>query len=148
MPQLEDRLSSTAVKGIQDLGEAIFYLSQRYVPVDKGFLKKSGVFRRLPNGFEIVYRTPYAAAVHFGVPEHDERVRQHWVRTYSMRPRPAGPRRVKARTVLVHGHYRGPFIRHMHERLPRPWLQDAVDELYPKLGEYIRRRMIIEFRGY
>jgi hypothetical protein len=146
----EHRLKDTMVRGLQDFGQAVFALSQQsgYVPVDKGTLKKSGVFRLLPNGFEIAYRTPYAAPVHFGVAEHDERVRQHWVRPFRRRPVFVTARRIKAHSTLVHGHYRGPFTRHVRERAARPWLQDAVDALYPKIGEYMKRRLVIEFSGH
>lgn len=137
---LENRLVRAMTRGLQDFGEAVFLLSQQpgYVPVDKGTLKKSGVLRLLPNGFEIVYRTPYAAPVHFGVPEHDETVRRHWVRPF---------RRIKPRSTLVHGHFRGPFGRHMSTREARPWLQNAVDSLYPEIGKYLKRRLVIEFQG-
>ena len=152
MPQLENKSVRAALKGLQDFGEAVFTLSQRGVPVDKGTLKKSGVLRLLPNGFEIAYRTPYAAPVHFGVPEHDERVQRHFVHPYQRKTARGGvlfgsPRRIRTRSVLVHGHYRGPFSRHMRDRAARPWLQDAFDELYPELGKYLKQRFVIEFGG-
>jgi hypothetical protein len=147
MPHFEDSLTQAMVRGLQDAGEAMFVIADRDVPVDKGTLKKSGTFRRLPDGFEIAYRTPYAAAVHFGVSAHTEQVRRHWVRAHRMRIRPQSTMAVRRRTVQVAGHFRGPFERHVSERGPRPWLQDAVDRIYPDIGQYIKRRIVLVFGG-
>jgi len=60
------------IRGIKRTGEAIFDMSQQtdlcFVPVDKGFLKKSGYTKPLPNGIEMGYTTPYAARVEYGGP--------------------------------------------------------------------------------
>jgi hypothetical protein len=147
MPSFEDRLRRAMVRGLQDAGEKMFTESDRDVPVDKGELKKSGVFRRLPDGFEIVYRSGHAVPVHFGVPAHDEWVRRHWVRPHRMRIRPRSTVSGRWRLVAVRGHFRGPFSRHMNDRAARPWLQDAVDRVYPDIGRYIKRRIVLEFGG-
>lgn len=139
--KLEDRLIAAMVRAIHDWGDLVFTTSQRDVPVDKGTLKKSGILRKLPNGIEIVYRTPYAWPVHEGVPEHDERVRQHFVRSHLRRKR----RQARRRTIMVRSHLRGPFTRHMSERKARPWLRNAVERHYPRLSRMFGQRLALEF---
>jgi hypothetical protein len=153
MGRLKERLIRAMVRGLQDFGDVVFTDSQRDVPVDRGTLKKSGVFRRLPDGFEIAYRAPYAAPVHFGVKAHDEQVRRHYVRLHR--------RKIYMRTVMrkgrptryyrhgmVRAHYRGPFTRHVKDRPARPWLQDSLDRHMPELGQYLGRQLGREFSSH
>jgi len=58
------------VDGMRRFGERIFSRSQEtdkcYVPVDTGFLKRSGYTKQIPNGIEIGYIAPYSADVEVG----------------------------------------------------------------------------------
>jgi hypothetical protein len=67
----KQQLRRAIVEGIRMNADRIFDLSQRtsegYVPVDKGFLKRSGSVERIPGGSVIRYRAPYAADVEFGI---------------------------------------------------------------------------------
>lgn len=76
------KLRDAIVAGIIECGEQIFKDSQMYVPVDKGHLKKSGRTRKIYNGFQISYRSPYAAAVEYGYGPMTEHVKRHWVREH------------------------------------------------------------------
>lgn len=62
--QLIDGIRASIIQGIQRNGDRIYDTSQStdkcFVPVDKGFLKHSGVKDDLPAGMRIAYRAPYA----------------------------------------------------------------------------------------
>lgn len=101
-------LKQAILEGIWDCGDAIFSTSQTLVPVDKGHLKKSGRVRRLRNGVQIAYRTPYAAAVEFGWNRHGEYVKRHWVRAH-YRKYHHFRRIVNVKTGAVQTHTLGPW---------------------------------------
>lgn len=61
-----EKLEQEFVRGIQDVGLAIFRESQRQVPVRTGELRRSGYARKLADGIEIGYRAPYAFSVEYG----------------------------------------------------------------------------------
>jgi hypothetical protein len=101
------KIQDAIVAGIRDCGEQIFKDSQMYVPVDKGQLKKSGRTKKIYNGFQIAYRTPYAAAVEYGYGPMVERVSRHWVREHFRKYRHFR-KIVNVKTGRVYTHVLGP----------------------------------------
>ena len=80
------------------LGDDIFKVSQRNVPVMTGALKASGRVRTFSNGFEIQYTTAYARDVEFGRTDGSA-VQKPWVQNV-----PAHVRRTKNGRVRVKAH--------------------------------------------
>ena len=141
---LETRLISAMEAGLGRAVEEIFAFSQRDVPVDKGTLKKSGGIRKIPNGWEIFYRTPYAPTVEFGFDAHEQRVRRHYVMDHQRR-RFRGKRLRPRRYISVRAHYRGPFTRHMPARAGQYFLAGAVEQVRPRFGRHVGRALAREF---
>ena len=56
---------------INFLGEQVFDEAQKNVPTQSGDLKKAGKLIPAPDGFTIMYDTPYAYYVHEGQPQTD-----------------------------------------------------------------------------
>lgn len=131
MTRLERDLTQGLMNGLRRFVDQVFFLSQVYVPVDRGTLKKSGTVRPVQGGFEIAYRTPYAAPVEFGYPEHWQHVRRHRVRQHRRR---LG--RYK-RYSDVRQHQRGPFLRLMSERKGRFFLTQAFEETRPQMMRFV-----------
>lgn len=132
------------VQGLHDSGEEIFDVSQRYVPVDEGTLKASGVLIKLPNGIRILYRTTYAARQEWGLPAgHTEQVRKHSVREYRIRAHTRTSRGGKVVSVPARvqpTHERGPFTRvFLQGYKGRFYLTRSWDETRPKVIEFIAR---------
>jgi hypothetical protein len=129
MPSFADRLEQELVRGIQDLGAAVFRDSQRDVPVRTGRLKRSGYIRRLSNGVEIGYTAPYAFSV-----EHGD-----WGLA---RPRggPARPQSVSSASIFVRRPGRRP-PRVTAGARPRRFLQGAVDRNLPGWGKTVEARL-------
>ena len=67
---LKQAIIRSIIDGIQRNGDRIFNTSQNtegcFVPVDTGFLKRSGVKDDMAGGMRIVYRAPYSIAVEYG----------------------------------------------------------------------------------
>lgn len=144
MSKLMDRLVEAMLKGLEDVADEIFTLSQRDVPVDKATLKKSGLVRRITNGWEVVYRAPHAAVNEFGYDAHEQQVRRHPVRAHYRR-RFRGRKLSPRRKISVKAHYRGPFERHMSARAGRHYLGRSVESVRPRMGRILGRRLAREF---
>lgn len=130
-------------RGLEHVASEIFTISQRDVPVRKGTLKKSGGIRRIPGGWEIFYRTPYAHTVEFGFDAHWQQVRRHYVMSHDrrrFRGRALRPRRY----IQVRAHWRGPFPRYMPARAGQYFLQGAVDQVRPRFGRYVGQSLARE----
>lgn len=71
MNNLKQQIHNAIISGIVRNAERSFDTSQAtekcFVPVDTGFLKRSGYVRSLHNGAEIAYFAPYARTVHEGI---------------------------------------------------------------------------------
>ena len=61
--RIKDKLLKAITKGVQVNGKFVFDRSQEYVPVQTGFLKKSGGFVAKKDGWILKYNAPYAADV-------------------------------------------------------------------------------------
>jgi hypothetical protein len=61
--RIKDKLLKAITKGVQVNGKFVFNKSQEYVPVQTGFLKKSGGFVAKKEGWILNYKAPYAADV-------------------------------------------------------------------------------------
>lgn len=131
-------LHSAFVRALQDVGDQIFYRSQRKVPVDTGTLKKSGYIEYLDDGVRIGYRAPYALFVERGFQGQYIFVRGHRVKAHERRTAKASPRwegdmyvlpKKKRRRFQVKEHYRRSYFRHEPNGRPaRLFLQGAADE--------------------
>lgn len=140
---LEVKLTRAMESGLRKAVDEIFAISQRDVPVDKGTLKKSGGIRRIKGGWEIYYRTPYAAPVEFGFEAHQQWVRRHYVMEHERR-RFRGRKLRPRRYISVRAHYRGPFTRHMPARAGRFFLANAVAEVRPRITRYVAQSLMRE----
>jgi len=61
--RIKDKLLKAITKGVQVNGKTVFKMSQDNVPVQTGFLKKSGGFSAKRDGWILKYNAPYAADV-------------------------------------------------------------------------------------
>ncbi len=132
------------VQGLHIGGDSVFDKSQRYVPVDEGTLKGSGVLEKHARGFRILYRTSYAARQEFGLPVgHTEEVREHTVKRYrTKRFRYTSKKgKVIQMPAIEHPeHTRGPFTRVFKEGYKgRFYLTRAWDEEKPRIISFITR---------
>ncbi len=141
---LEDRLVRAMEAGLGKAAEEIFTYSQRIVPVDKGTLKKSGGIRKIKGGWEIFYRTPYAAVVEYGFDAHEQWVTRHYVSQHERR-RFRGRKLRPRRYISVRAHWRGPFPRHMPARAGQYYLRDSVDQVRPRIVRYVAQELMREF---
>jgi hypothetical protein len=64
--RIKTQILKAITKGVQVNGQHVFNDSQRKVPVQTGFLKKSGGLAIKKDGWKIVYKAPYAAQVEEG----------------------------------------------------------------------------------
>lgn len=115
-----EKLERELIRGVQDVGAAIFRESQRQVPVRSGELKRSGYVRKLPDGVEVGYRAPYAFAVETG----DHRYQR--ARRDALRPGDV------ARTSIFS---KGPMRRPPRidpRAKPRHYLKGSVDRTLPR----------------
>ena len=56
---------------MNNFGEHVFKAAQKNVPSNTGHLKDSAQFLPVPDGFTIMYDTPYAYALHEGLPQNN-----------------------------------------------------------------------------
>ncbi len=141
------QLYSTVVRALQSAAEETFALSQRYVPVDKGTLRKSGTLELTSTGAVIFYRTSYAMKMEEGIPPGTtEEVPRHTVKAHRRRSHNVTRR---GRTALipatrVEQHERGPYTKIYHQGLRgRFYVGRAWDEVRPRL----KRFLVEQLRG-
>jgi hypothetical protein len=121
---LEDKLIVGALAGIRDCGRSIFGLSQRYVPVRTGRLKRSGRYVETADGCSVYYGAPYAAKIELGTPAH-----QLTIPSY-VRRSPRGVRyRVQSHTRVQPG------------RPARSFVGRAIISEFRDMGRFIVNRL-------
>ena len=140
-PQLYRRV----VSALQQGAEETFTLSQVYVPVDRGALKKSGTLELTSTGAIIAYRTSYAAKMESGLPPGATvEVPRHTIKAHRRRGHSVTRR---GRTVLipatrVERHERGPFTKTYHQGFRgRFYLGRAWDEVRLRLKWFLAEQL-------
>lgn len=136
-----DNLRGALIRAIQEIGDDIFYRSQRKVPVDTGTLKKSGYIEYLDDGVRIGYRAPYALFVEKGfqgqyIFVRSHRVSAHTRRTAKVSPVWEGdffvmPKQKRRKKFGVREHRRRSYFRHEpNGRAGKFFLRDSTDEVF------------------
>ena len=122
------------VKGVHRAIDEVFDISQVWVPVLTGDLKRSGRVDKTDEGGNITYNVHYAAKQEFGLePGATEGVTRHRVKAHG--------RRAKGKKVLVTTHFRGPFTRTYRRGLEgKLYLTRAFRRILPDLASLIAMR--------
>jgi HK97 gp10 family phage protein len=132
---------------LRDIGDDVYAVSQRNVPVDKGTLRASGNVRVDENEVTIGYNTPYAKFVHDGTAPHVILPRNAKVLAFppsGARGAIRGGKRVGIFTFSGKSQIVGlVYAKEVHHPGTRaqPFLADAMEETRPRWLEHIRRRI-------
>lgn len=150
---LDSILAKTAKESREDLGDAIFFVAQKTVPIDESTLLHSGYVRHEKKRTVIGYTAPYAKYVHEGtgthigkpkypiVPKRGKALRFEWKGTKKAR-----------RTATAQGKRRAPniwyFKKVMHPGIKgTKWLRNAAKKMLPKYGFYFSRNFKKNLEG-
>lgn len=118
---VKKRLGQIGVRVGEDLAQSVYGLSQKYVKVRSGRLKRSGKVRKTRDGYEVAYSAPYAATVNYGRRGGEERVKAHDVKRHRAR--------IHGRTVMVKRHHVRAFNRRVEGRDGDHFLDRAFDQV-------------------
>lgn len=132
------------IRGLHIGCDNIFDTSQRYVPVDEGTLKASGVSEKHSQGWRILYRTTYAARQEFGLPVgYTEEVKEHTVKRYRTKKFSYVSKKgkvVNMPAVDHPAHTRGPLTRTFKQEYKgRFYLTRAWEEEKPRFIRFITK---------
>ncbi len=126
-----------AIEGVHNWFNDTFDVAQQIVPTDKGFLGSSGDVIENPDGGEIVYTAPYAAAVHDGYARHWVEPKRRKVLAWEVGRKgrlEAKRSRKSGKMAFSKGH----FVPARAQRSkPQPWLMNSVRKMFPHLADYI-----------
>jgi len=134
------------VRALRMSGEAAFHKSQQRVPVKTGRLKASGRFRTVPGGFNISYRTPYAARIEFGIrPGRTINVRRH---RYRVPPGTIVRTKSGRKRKIVSGfRYRGPYSYVTKGQAGKRFLTSSLAEELVEGTFYVRLMAVLREMG-
>lgn len=137
----------------------MYRISQMYVPVKTGDLKRSGQIILIPNGFILRYTRPYARRIEHGMAAHTERVRKARVRAHRRRtkkrmsptqralkrygrlPRGYVVKRFTETHTWVRGHTRKAHARKVPRQRAQPYVRPARYQVMRRLPRLIRQEL-------
>lgn len=144
---------------IHRVGQEMWRISQMYVPVDSGDLKRSGKLFLIPNGFILRYGMPYSARIEYGMRAHTEHVRKARVRAHRRRtkrrkspvaramarygrlPRGYVVKRFTETSTWVRGHTRKAHSRKVPRQRAQPYMRPARYQVLRRLPRLLRQEL-------
>lgn len=141
------------------VGLEMHRISQMYVPVDKGDLKRSGKVFLIPGGFILRYGMPYARRIEYGMAAHTERVRKARVKAHRRRvkkrrspeerarkrfgylPRGYVVKRFGEHHTWVRGHTRKSHIRNVPRQKAQPYIRPARYQVLRRMPRLLRQQL-------
>ena len=144
---------------IHKVGTEMYRISQQYVPVASGDLKRSGQLIPIPNGFILRYTRPYARRIEHGMAAHTEHVRHSHVRAHRRRtkrrkspteralarygrlPRGYVVKRFTRTHTWVSGHTRKAHARKVPRQKAQPYVRPARHQVLRRLPRLIREQL-------
>lgn len=118
---IRKRLQLIGQQIVEDLAERTYALSQKYVPVASGALKRSGKVRKYKNGSSaVVYTARYARVIEYGRDGGTESVSGYAVKRHR--------RMMQGKSILVKRHHVAAFRRKTGRRDGVHFLQRAYEQ--------------------
>jgi len=157
--KIMSRMESVTETVIHRLGSEMYRISQMYVPVDKGNLKRSGQLILIPKGFILRYTKAYARRIEYGMAAHTEHVRHSHVRAHRRRtkrrkspaerakarygrmPRGYVVKRFTATHTWVRGHTRRPHSRKVPRQAAQPYIRPARSQVLKRMPRLLRQQL-------